>query len=350
MTEDDLRAAFARHEPLTPPAGPVRAAIDRLAARRRRRRQRLRIGAAAFALVGVLGVVPQFLPGTPTRETPTVMGDRGAGTPTGALNVLLVGLDSAAGSRAPMADSLLIVHVPADRSRPYLISLPRDLAVPIPGHGTDKLNTAFARGAGPGLAAGYDLTRRTVTDLTGVRVDAGAVLTYPVLRELTDAMDGVRVCLPEQVRSSHTRRVFPAGCQWLDGAASVDLLRQRRDLPEDGRERDRDAQRYAAGLVRRAGEQGVLTNPVRLSRLLDLVGPNLTVSWTDGRGLPDLLRVVPDLRTTEPVGLGLPVGAADGQGRVLMDTRAAPGFLAAWRADRLAEWVAAEPGRVTRLR
>ncbi|MEV1142600.1 LCP family protein [Micromonospora sp. NPDC049799] len=351
MTEDDLRAAFARHEPLTPPTGPVRAAIDRLAARRRRRRQRLRVGAAAVALVGVLGVgAPQFRPGqTAVDDGTTLMADP-SGAPVGTLNVLLVGVDSASGSRPPLADSVLLLHVPADRSRPYLISLPRDLAVPIPGHGTDKLNAAFVFGAGdgrPDLAKGYDLTRRTVADLTGVRIDAGVVLTYPVLRKLTDAVNGVEVCLPERVRSIHTRRIFPAGCHRLDGAESVDLLRQRRGMPDGALDRDRNAHRYAAGLVRRAGEQGVLTDPVRMSRLLGLVGPELTVSWSGSASLPDLLRVVPALESTEPVGLDLPAG---GNGRYLTLDPAATPFLAALREDRLAGWVAANPARVTRLR
>ncbi|GAB3949031.1 hypothetical protein GCM10027614_47140 [Micromonospora vulcania] len=43
---------------------------------------------------------------------------------------------------------MLLLHIPADHSRPYLISFPRDLSVPIPGHGTDKLNATFAFGAG----------------------------------------------------------------------------------------------------------------------------------------------------------------------------------------------------------
>lgn len=72
--------------------------------------------------------------------------------------------------QARRADSVLLVHVPADRGRVYLISLPRDLEVSVPGHGTDKLNAAFLFGAGSDqsdLERGYDLTRRVV----GLRED-----------------------------------------------------------------------------------------------------------------------------------------------------------------------------------
>ncbi|MEU2660924.1 LCP family protein [Micromonospora sp. NPDC007220] len=353
MIEDELRAAFARHEALTPPAGPLRSAIDRLAAARRRRRLRLRAGGVALALLGVLGIgVPQLTPDR-VAEDATLLAEPAGPAPTGALNILLLGVDGTAKEPTRLADSVLLVHIPADRSRPYLISLPRDLAVPIPGRGIDKLNAAFLYGAGkgrPDLGGGYLLTRQVVADLTGVRVNAGAVLTYPVLRRLTDEVDGVEVCLPREVPSMHTKRVFPSGCQRLDGAASVDLLRQRRELPEGGLDRDRHAQLFAAGLIRRAGEQGVLTDPVRLLALVGTVGAELVVG-SDGSPLVDLLKVLPDLRSVDPIGLSLPVGPPEGLGwRLSPDPEEAPAFLAALREDRLAQWVAQHPERVNRIR
>ncbi|SBT53684.1 LCP family protein [Micromonospora narathiwatensis] len=350
MIENDLRAAFARLEALTPPIGPVRVAIERAAVRRRRRRFRLRLGGTALLLVAAATAgFTAFVPHQPAPAT--LLGEPAPPTPTGALNVLLLGVDSTSTQRPPLADSVLLVHLPADRSRPYLVSLPRDLEVAIPGLHRDKLNAAFAYGAGydpPDQSKGYDLTRRAVVDLIGVPVDAGAVLTYPVLRKVTDALGGVEVCLPQQIRSSHTRRAYPAGCQRLDGSASVDLLRQRRGLPDGGLDRDRNAQRFAAGLVRRARAKDVLGDPVQLSRIVAAVGPDLTVA---GGSVLDLLRVVPELTSVEPVGLSLPVELTEGSnGRLHADPRAAPAFLAALREDRLAEWAAAHPDRVTPIR
>ncbi|MET8229386.1 LCP family protein [Micromonospora sp. NPDC005298] len=353
MIEDDLRAAFARHEPLTPPTGPLRATIERLVARRRRRRRRFRAAGVTLCLVAALGAgVPQLRPERAV-EVPSLSG-LPADSPNGSLNVLLLGVDGLGG--APpyrLADSILLVHIPADRSRPYLISLPRDLEVSIPGRGTDKLNAAFFTGAGeprPDLDAGYDLTRRVVADLIGVPVDAGAVLTFAGLRRITEAVDGVDVCLPDEVRSWHTRRVFPAGCQRLDGAASVDLLRQRRDLPAGALDRDRNAQRYVAGLIRRAAERDVLTNPVTLAALLSAAGRELTVD-DEGLSLGRLVAVLPTLRSVDPVGLSLPVGApAEGPSRLPLDPKDGPAFLAALREDRLAQWAAQHPEQVNRIR
>ncbi|MEU8419861.1 LCP family protein [Micromonospora sp. NPDC048835] len=353
MIEDDLRAAFARHEPLTPATGPLRAAIDRLAAGRRRRRQRFQAAGVTLALLAALGFgVPQLRPDRPAADP--LVSERTADARSEALNVLLLGVDGFGDEPSyRLADSVLLVHIPADRSRPYLISLPRDLEVPIPGRGVDKLNSAFYTGASeprPDLDAGYDLTRRVVADLTGVRIDAGAVLTFAGLRRITDAVDGVEVCLPKEVRSWHTRRVFPAGCQRLDGASSVDLLRQRRYLPDGASDRDRNAQRYVAGLIRRAVAQEVLSNPVRLAALLSAAGKGMAFD-DDGAPLTRLVAVLPELKSLDPVGLSLPVGPSVGNtARLSLDPKQGPEFLAALSGDRLAQWVAQHPEQVNTTR
>ena len=354
MIEDELRAVFARHETLAPAAAPVRAAIERTVVRRRRRRFRLRLGGTALALVvAALVGVPAMTPDRQQQQTATLLPEPAPSAPTGALNLLLLGLDGASPGGGRRADSILLVHVPADRSRLYLISLPRDLQVPIPKVGTNKLNSSFAygsTGAKGDPTQGYDLTRRVVTEVTGVPIDAGAVLTYSALRKLTDAVGGVPVCLPTTIRSHHTLRAYPAGCQQLDGAAAVDVLRQRYGMPDGGLDRDRNAQRYAAGLLRRIVERGGLTDPAMLNTLLTQAGSGLTVE-TGETSLPALLSVAGKAAAAEPVGIGLPVVYAEKPFfGFQLDRATAPAFLAALREDRLGEWTAAHPDRVTGLR
>ncbi|MFD6716687.1 LytR family transcriptional regulator [Micromonospora sp. TSRI0369] len=350
MIEDELRAAFARLEESTPPVGPVRAAVDRAVITRRRHRRRVRLAGTALAVAAVaLGGFTAMAPRPPAPTAAPLLATPEP-APGGALNVLLLGVDQAAGSRR--ADSILLVHVPADRSRLFLVSLPRDLLVPMPEQGgLGKLNATFSRAAGSGtdLAAGFRATRQAVARLTGVRVDAGAVLTYPGARELTDAVGGVPVCLPEPVRSVHTGRRFPSGCQRLNGAAAVDLLRQRYGLRDGGLDRDRNAARYAAGLLHQMREQGTATDPAQLGRLLLRVGSAVTVDTGD-LSLPALVAASGRAAAAEPVAVAFPV-LAEWNGRGYEpDRELTPGLLDALRADRLGEWAAAHPAWVTSLR
>ena len=149
MIEDDLRASFARHEFQAPAVGPLRRAIDRLAARRRRRRLLLRTGSAAALVLVALIAVPLTV-GSPSMHTmPILLSPLEA--PTGPLNVVLIGLDPYPDQATdrPRADTIILAHLTADRQRAYLISFERDLSVDIPGFGTNKINTAYVDGERP---------------------------------------------------------------------------------------------------------------------------------------------------------------------------------------------------------
>src|SRR5215831_6053836 len=86
-----------------------------------------------------------------------------AGGLNGPLNVLLAGVDLRSGLtpdqqralhvgdvRSANSDTLMLIHIAADRSSVTVVSLPRDSWVLIPGHGMDKINAAFGIG-GPAL-------------------------------------------------------------------------------------------------------------------------------------------------------------------------------------------------------
>ncbi|WP_329105397.1 LCP family protein [Micromonospora sp. NBC_01699] len=357
MIEEELRAAFARQEALVPDTEPVRAAIDRIAVRRRRRRHTIRSAGAALAVLAVVAVpvVGRNLSATPTPAesltgapaAPVVVPDR-------ALNVLLLGADGQPGSDTGYrADTVLIVHVPRDRGQVYFVSMPRDLGIDIPGHGFGKLNEAFHLGSTrPGgavdLTAGARLTARTLTGLGAPAFDATAVLTFDGLRKLTDAVGGVRVCLPKRVPSQHTGRVFPAGCQRLDGAGALDLLRQRYGLPLGAHDRDRNAQRFGAALLAELTDAGTVTNPVRLSKILQTVGDGLATD-TGGTSLVELLPVLAELAGAQTTGIGWEMSAAPSAGPVYqaLDPVVSGSLFAALHADTLAEWVGRHPERIT---
>jgi LCP family protein required for cell wall assembly len=358
MIEDELRASFARHEPLAPDAGPLRAAIDNLAVRRRRRRFVVRAAGTALAVLATVslpvlartiaaGPAPAQVGGVTVTAPPTIA------VSGGALNFLLLGVDGEvdhdAGSRA---DSVLILHVPRDRSRIYLVALPRDLGVEIPDRGFGKLNAAFfygSRRAGgrPDLAGGAALTERTVAGLTGVSFDGTATLTFSGLRRVTDAVGGVRLCLDRPVQSIHTGRKFGAGCAQFDGAAALDLLRQRYGQPEGAHDRDRNAQRFAKALLAKASAR-TGTDPAKLVTMARALGDGLALD-TKGLSLPDLLRAVRDVGAAEPVGIGWKIHSQQVNGETYerLDPAVSRGLFDAVRRDALAGWVAANPASVT---
>ena len=103
---------------------------------------------------------------------------------------------------AQRSDTLMILHIAADRRSASIISIPRDTWVNVPGHGMNKINAAFSL-SGPSLAIA------TVEDLTGVRIDHLAVIDWSAFEALIDAVGGIDVTRPR--RPSPTRRATCGG-------------------------------------------------------------------------------------------------------------------------------------------
>ena len=119
--------------------------------------------------------------------------------------MLLLGSDNRLRWQDPKdrrADTVMIIHVPADRSRAYLISLPRDGEVKLPDGARVKLSETLFFG-GPALS------ERVVSDLTGVTFDATVTVDFRALRAVTAAVGGVEMCLPQPVKSTHNGKTYP---------------------------------------------------------------------------------------------------------------------------------------------
>ena len=122
-------------------------------------------------------------------------------------NYLLLGSDSRAGlsdeeqtefgtdkqiGGENRADTIMLVHTDPKLEKAIIISFPRDMYVPIPGHGEDKINAAFEggiEGGGPELVAG------TVQNLTGLKIDHFLYVDLAGFQGVIDELGGVDMCI-----------------------------------------------------------------------------------------------------------------------------------------------------------
>jgi LCP family protein required for cell wall assembly len=109
--------------------------------------------------------------------------------------ILVLGTDGGtqkgrSGSRR--TDSIVLIHTDPSRRKLAYLSIPRDLRVDIPGHGTAKINAAFQFG-GPTLAV------KTVRALTGIPIDHVVFADFDGLRDLVDAVGGIEVNVPKPI-------------------------------------------------------------------------------------------------------------------------------------------------------
>lgn len=203
----------------------------------------------------------EFMPGEGTG--PNVLPTRKG------VNFVLMGTDSQPGD-AGRSDSLMIAHVTENRDKVYLISLPRDLWVDIPGRGKGKINWAYAFG-------GPELTIRTLDQLLGVRIDHAAVVDFEGFIRLTEAMDGVEVFNKRGFRSGHNGQYYPAGMVTLKGDSALGYVRERYNLPNGDLDRAENQRDVVRAILDKAARPAVLSNPAAVDGILTQLSGALTV-------------------------------------------------------------------------
>lgn len=284
-------------------------------------------------LPGVFAKIPeQQRPDKPT-----------SGAAEDAVTFLVAGVDThsdvnttgagASGSTTGRSDALMLVHVTGDRERINVVSIPRDTWVSVPGHGHAKINAAYAYG-GPTLAV------RTVENLTGVRIDHFAVIDFAGFEDLTDALGGVTVTIPEDSYDKARHHRWRAGRQQLSGSDALDYVGQRYGLPRGDISRTHRQQQFLRALARKLLDAQTLTHPLELANVVGAITDTATVD--DGLSNGEMRRLAFSVRgirggdmsfMTAPVsGLGREAG---GQSVVYLDTGQAKRVWDALERDRL---------------
>jgi len=268
------------------------------------------------------------------------------------LNVLVLGSDSRISAGDPArweagaqrTDAILLVHLPADGASAQVMSIPRDSWVDIHGHGSAKINAAFALG-GPSLMI------QTVEALTAVRIDHVAVADFSSFTRLTDALGGGGLTLQEPLYD-RGRFVAPAGQQLLSGEQALIYVRQRKNLARGDFDRVQRQQAWMRAIVARVRNEGTLKNPLEAVPFLDAVTES--ISADDGLTkdvLQDLAARASGLASDDLTFLTVPV---DGIGRspdgaqsiVRLDRPALDALMAAVRADDVVGYLEQQPGEV----
>ncbi|MGW5524503.1 LCP family glycopolymer transferase [Gordonia sp. NPDC003950] len=165
-------------------------------------------------------------------------------------------------------DTIMMVYKPPSGDA-SIISIPRDLYVPVPGQGQHKINAAFNFG-------GPQLLVQTVEQLSGVRIDHYAEIGFGGFDQLVDAVGGVDICIDTALRDPKAGLNLQAGCQTLGGAQALGFVRTR-NFPNADLERVQNQRKFLAALMSKATSPSVIANPFRLFPFVNGVVDTLTV-------------------------------------------------------------------------
>ena len=326
-----------------PPSGNSRIQSRRLrrrkqarARRRRSRRAKVLIGIAAS--LAIIVAVAAVIAGSAYRHLngnihqaniAPLLGRQPADHHTEAQNIAVIGSDTRHGQgrgygsvqelSTDQSDTLLIVHIAADRQWASVMSIPRDSWVSIPSclmgngqHSTPhsfKINEAFALGNMDGnhTVLGVACTIKTLERNTGIHIDHFAVINFSGLRDMVRALGGVPECNTTPINDPLSGLHLSAGHHLLTGFQALAYVRARYTLGNGSDlERIKRQQAFMSSLIQRARSK--LLDPLAIYRFLDAATRSLTVDSQLGgiHGLYSLGRSLGDLPESKVTFFTLP--------------------------------------------
>ena len=237
----------------------------------------------------------------------------------GAMTILIVGSDSRAAADdggetsqfgsadvvgGQRSDTIMLLRVNPATTSATLLSIPRDLWVPIPGSDTsNRINSTFDTGA--------DLLVKTIETDLGIGIDHYIEVNFQSFRDIVNAVGGVEEYFPTPARDAYSLLNIPAaGCYNMTGNMALSFVRSRHyEYKVNGRwvyEAESDLARiqrqqsFIKKMIAKAQSSG-LTNPLELNNVIGGVTTNLTVDSGFSQSL--MLTLAKRFRNISPAGL-----------------------------------------------
>jgi LCP family protein required for cell wall assembly len=262
------------------------------------------IGVGSFLGVRGINTIDKVFHGNVISDVKAAFSDTPLkGESTGRVNILLAGdsTDQAGHGGANLTDSILLLSIDTDNHTAFLLSIPRDLWVDIPGEGWEKINAAnddlgtnFAGYPQNGMG---QLEHIVATDL-GIPIDYYALSDYSAFEDAVDAVGGVSVDIqspdPRGLYDPNVDLNLPNGEVALNGQEALNLARARGDgygsygFPDSDFDRTEHQRQIFTAVATKAKTLGVLSNPVKISDLFNSIGNNVETNMS----LQNVLRLV----------------------------------------------------------
>jgi len=308
----------ASQSPKSPHPAEQQGSYSQFRNRRRSRNKKLIIAAVLIVLVGV----PSFLVLKSLRAAANVLqAHSGATTDAlkqpaqapdakveaeGRVNIVLLGVGDAAHAGSTLSDTMIVASVDPETKEVAMLSLPRDLYVPIPGRGYDKINAAHAYGELKKQGEGPNLAKEVVGNVLDVPIHYFVRADFTGFRKAIDTLGGVKVDVPVGLSDSEypcdndERRAcgfsIKAGMQQMNGALALKYARCRKGTCGNDFGRASRQQQVLMAMREKALTLSTLSNPAKLASLIDTVGSHVRTDL----GTEELGRLSEILREVKP--------------------------------------------------
>ncbi|MFL6073444.1 MAG: LCP family protein [Mycobacteriales bacterium] len=274
----------------------------------------------------------------------------------GSINFLMVGSDTRdtidnsdakvkAFSPNSRTDSIMILHVNKEHTKAYMVSIPRDSLVSIPGWRRDKINASYARG-------GPKLLRKTVEQLTNVPMDHYLEIDFAGFKQVTDQLGGVDVNVDKAICDE--RKCWTPGVHHLNGEDALRYVRLRKDLTGNNNnvsdfDRQRRQQQFLHALMAKLSSQGATRDLTKMQAIVNEISHTITAD--DGFHALDTAWDLHHIQPTDIAFISLQHNFTDVDdavaGKSVLLNASVNDLWKALQTDTVDQWVAAHPDAIS---
>lgn len=191
-----------------------------------------------------------------------------------AFYMLVLGSDARVNDATSRSDVMILLRVDPTKGTITMVSIPRDTKVEIEGHGTQKINAAYAFGGAAGAVT-------AVSQFAGVPISHYAEVHFDELEQLVDDLGGVWVDVPvsnNQTGASNTGQKLNSGYQLLNGSQALAFARERYGYTRGDFQRADNQKLVAQAIVKQVLDQQPTELPGTIQELAGCVTTDLSVS------------------------------------------------------------------------
>lgn len=240
------------------------------------------------------------------------------------INVLFLGVGGAGHDGPQLSDTIMLASFRPSDEQVALLSIPRDMAVNIPGYGVNKVNHANAYGEQNDAGHGGDLAVQVLSDVLDEPIHYWVRVDFSAFEKIVDTLGGLEIDIDQSFVDKeyptddfgYQTIVFERGVELMDGARALQFSRSRHGSHGEGSDfaRARRQQKIVSALREKILTPGVLANPIKLTSLFN----TLTTHIDTDLNIIELVEFAQKVKNIQPHNIVTHV-LSTGQGQYLQE-------------------------------
>lgn len=229
---------------------------------------------------------PQEKKGLALQFLDTLKSNQLKGEAQGRVNILLLGKGGAKHPGGELTDSMMLVSIDTKTKKLALLSVPRDLTVPIKGFYSAKINEAYYLGEQKKKGTGLETAKQTINSLFNLPIHYAIMLDFSGFKKIVDTLSGVVINVEKPLSDSlypapdmiHYEPLYiKAGTQTMGGDLALKYARSRETTSDF--DRSKRQEKVLVAIKDKAFTLGVLSNPKKVADLLSALGDHLRMDF-----------------------------------------------------------------------